>query len=78
VSGLVRLQAGYVYEAGIPKHEPNGDDVPDTEDAPAPPDDAAAAASAEIFAAMDGSTLAEAEADEAGDGEAGEGETPAE
>ncbi len=50
--------------------------MPDTEaeETPATPEGPAAAASAEIFAAMDGSTLAEAEAAEAGDGEAGDGE----
>jgi hypothetical protein len=59
--------------------------MPDTEETtPATPQDAAAAAaSAEIFAAMDGSTLAEAEApdgteDAEGVGEAAEGDTPAE
>ncbi|HEY5198892.1 MAG TPA: hypothetical protein VIJ51_17875 [Solirubrobacteraceae bacterium] len=45
------------------------------------PDDPAASASAEIFAAMDGSTLADVEAGEApeaADGEHDEGDAPAE
>ncbi|HEX3873679.1 MAG TPA: hypothetical protein VHW26_06010 [Solirubrobacteraceae bacterium] len=55
--------------------------MPDTpEETTDAPLDPAAAASAEIFAAMDGSTLAEAESTEEEDGgeAAGDGEAPAE
>jgi hypothetical protein len=56
-----------------PSTAPDGTHIPSDD----VPDDPAAAASAEIFAAMNGSTLAEAEAAEGGDDEAAEGETPA-
>jgi hypothetical protein len=59
----------------LPSSSPEEPHIPSTD----VPDDPAASASAEIFAAMDGSTIAQAEA-EAADGEQadGESETPAE
>ncbi len=52
--------------------------VPEAREAAPTPSEATADASAEVFAAMDGSTLAEAEAAEGNDEAAGEGAAPAE